>query len=543
MKSKLIILLCCFVSIFCASLFDNKDIVVKANNDTTIQIQENENINSQTIMPYVVSEEESNLLCYDYDTGTTEYLYFDNSIWEASLNSLIDTNPVSTMSTTSPSGILEVSDPTIAPYKYVSILTQSPITSTNIVSYYGTAFFIGPNILLTAGHCIHDNNDFRSNIYVTPGFDKDVNFYSSIPAKKVYILKEYQNQRRLEAANDFTDNVHNSWYDWAVLVVEKSTELTNWLGGNFGKIANYSTTNVDATIIGYPQTDKSEMCYSSGTISSYSNIYEKSDDIEFETDLQIKYNIISTGGFSGSPVVINYNGYPYAIGIHVTGYTAVRINSFIYLLTNSLLADKGIEVRDYYNLNDSDDYDAFVKYNCVVKYIITPKENETIYVSSNGTSFPQSFSSNTIRYYPTGSNTIVGQLEYNYFKVYNASIQSYSSVYNIANLYSTDERSANYATVGKTTYGNVIYTSYDQTSNVWEHSGSSSQYVKGTIVYNGVARNIECNIPILGYKYSEDVTINGVTFTLRCGPNKVSIKASSPIMCNNYLTMFAFGVG
>ena len=63
MKSKLIILLCCFVSVFCASLFDNKDIVVKANNDTTIQIQENENINSQTIMPYVVSEEERNLLC------------------------------------------------------------------------------------------------------------------------------------------------------------------------------------------------------------------------------------------------------------------------------------------------------------------------------------------------------------------------------------------------------------------------------------------------------------------------------------------------
>ena len=82
----------------------------------------------------------------------------------------------------------------------------------------------------------------------------------------------------------------------------------------------------------------------------------------------------------------------------------------------------------------------------------------------------------------------------------------------------------------------------DQSGNMWNHGGTSSKKIRGTIVYDGIAENIDVDIPWLGYKTSESVTIKGVTFTLRCGPNKVSIKASSSVLCNGNTTFFAFGV-
>ena len=92
----------------------------------------------------------------------------------------------------------------------------------------------------------------------------------------------------------------------------------------------------------------------------------------------------------------------------------------------------------------------------------------------------------------------------------------------------------------------IIYigeiTGNDQSGNMWNHGGTSSKKIRGTIVYDGIAENIDVDIPWLGYKTSESVTIKGVTFTLRCGPNKVSIKASSSVLCNGNTTFFAFGV-
>lgn len=93
-----------------------------------------------------------------------------------------------------------------------------------------------------------------------------------------------------------------------------------------------------------------------------------------------------------------------------------------------------------------------------------------------------------------------------------------------------------------TSINSNIYTTYDQSGNMWNHGGTSSKKIHGTIVYDGIAENIDVDIPWLGYKTSESVTIKGVTFTLRCGPNKVSIKASSSVLCNGNTTFFAFGV-
>lgn len=110
------------------------------------------------------------------------------------------------------------------------------------------------------------------------------------------------------------------------------------------------------------------------------------------------------------------------------------------------------------------------------------------------------------------------------------------------NYETNNDVSATYATKAKSDINSNIYTTYDQSGNMWNHGGTSSKKIRGTIVYDGIAENIDVDIPWLGYKTSESVTIKGVTFTLRCGPNKVSIKASSSVLCNGNTTFFAFGV-
>ena len=77
---------------------------------------------------------------------------------------------------------------------------------------------------------------------------------------------------------------------------------------------------------------------------------------------------------------------------------------------------------------------------------------------------------------------------------------------------------------------------------MWYHNSSGGHRIKGTIAYGGYARNIEVNIPSNGLNLSEYITIDNVTFQLRCGKYRVSIKASVPVTCNNANIKFAFGV-
>ena len=48
-------------------------------------------------------------------------------------------------------------------------------------------------------------------------------------------------------------------------------------------------------------------------------------------------------------------------------------------------------------------------------------------------------------------------------------------------------------------------------------------------------------IPWIGYQ-SVSVVVNGVTFSVRTGPDKISVKASTSVECNLYDTVFAFKV-
>ncbi len=90
-----------------------------------------------------------------------------------------------------------------------------------------------------------------------------------------------------------------------------------------------------------------------------------------------------------------------------------------------------------------------------------------------------------------------------------------------------------------------IQTSFDQEGSIWEHHGSTGKRIYFSICYNGVAAGdgdtASVEIPWIGYR-STELKVNGVTFTVRTGPKKVSVKASETVSCDKYGNLFAFYV-
>ena len=82
-----------------------------------------------------------------------------------------------------------------------------------------------------------------------------------------------------------------------------------------------------------------------------------------------------------------------------------------------------------------------------------------------------------------------------------------------------------YVSVGQLDYGGAGYfpTSYYEDNFLWSHQSGNGHTIKGTIEYQGACSDIEVSIPWIGWR-STSVTLNGVTFSLRTGPNKCSIR-------------------
>lgn len=473
----------------------------------------------------VVDEADANLVSYDYATSNIEFLYFDNSYWE-------DRNSFSCQddfgSELRDLDYVDVSDSTQEPYRYVAGLF-STYYGTNP---FGTGFFIGPNILLTAGHCVIDY-DFISAVFIKPSYDNGTTPFNTIDAERCLISKEYYDFKRSEYLNNIYNN--NSLYDWAIIIVEKTSSLSAYLNGNFGKIANYSSTNVSAQLIGYPG-GVVDMKISNGQITGYNSIST------IPHSFIVCHNCKSDGGSSGSPIVIYLNGLAYVVGILTTYHAGVLIDSFIYRLTNSILADKGVEIRDYYfetvSYSPPNNVQLNVyeenEYNCVVKYIVSPKANETISLSNDGSNYSVSFTSQEIRYYTSGNSSNLGQYEYDYFRVYNSQTLD-CSYYQLSNLYSIDERSSRYCCTGRTSINSVIDTS---SSNYFDFSNHINEYLRGSFVYNGKSKNIDIKLkPLLAIK---SVVIDDVTFTITTYYPYFYVRASTSVTCGLYDNFFAY---
>lgn len=149
---------------------------------------------------------------------------------------------------------------------------------------------------------------------------------------------------------------------------------------------------------------------------------------------------------------------------------------------------------------------------------------------------------------PFGSNLICHAENYR-AKSYNSVTGEFSSIKSLEHVINIDGdnyvaygEQCRYETVDEFEHGNsyVIPTKYDQSDFIWNHNSSNGHIIKGTIIYGDKYADIEVTIPWIAYRTSS-VSLDGVTFSLRTGPNRCSIKVDkSNISTSKFI--FKFGI-
>jgi glutamyl endopeptidase len=164
--------------------------------------------------------------------------------------------------------------------------------------YVGTAWFIAPKVLATAGHCVflHDDGGWAESITVIPR--KDGN---SEPLGKL-------NATRFGSVDGWTVNRSRD-FDYGVIFLDDAT-AGNRLG-NFEVLAFTAgeLNNVNAKISGYPaDRDRAEFQY----------FHER--PLQQVTDTRLVYDVDTFGGQSGSPIWLDTQQFGLAVmGIHTNG--------------------------------------------------------------------------------------------------------------------------------------------------------------------------------------------------------------------------------
>ena len=214
-----------------------------------------------------------------------------------------------------------------SPYRYVCRLT---FKDSEDVDYYASASLCGPKSALTAAHCIFDIND-NDAIYkdwkVFPGYCVVDDTYETCGAI-CGISQVYYSQKWLET--------HDSDYDWAICVLDREAAA-----GGYLICQNIGTSNemlgMKIQMAGYP-------AYSEWGFDPYGLYqYIVNGDIFEATDYRIYFKGVTTGGFSGSPIMRTDNSYViaslsgYLIG-DLTTCVGVRITQEMINVMNSLIS-------------------------------------------------------------------------------------------------------------------------------------------------------------------------------------------------------------
>jgi len=185
----------------------------------------------------------------------------------------------------------------------------------------GTGAFIGPRVVLTAGHCVylHGDGGWARSITVTPGRNASSQPYGSVVATQYRSVQGWTNGP-------------NSNYDYGVIILPGNQSLGNtvgWMG--LANLSFWSLLGLNVNTSGYPG-DK-----------PYGTQWWNSNNILAVTDRRLYYRIDTYGGQSGSPVWRYSNGQRHIVGIHTTGASlwngATRICSPVF---NNLVAWKNL---------------------------------------------------------------------------------------------------------------------------------------------------------------------------------------------------------
>ena len=199
---------------------------------------------------------------------------------------------------------VRITNTTVYPWKtHASLL----ITAADNSQWVGTAWFIGPHTLATAGHCVFiykpglPYHGWVQSIEVMPGRDG-----ANLPFGRVISTK-------FRAVEEWTKNGNRN-YDYGAIIIP--TALGNTTGGlGFSVYPDHELLGTDAHICGYP-SDK-----------EIGTIWYHSRQVSSVDPFKVYYDIDTMAGQSGSAVYTALNGERLAIAIHAYGAGGGPTNS------------------------------------------------------------------------------------------------------------------------------------------------------------------------------------------------------------------------
>lgn len=182
------------------------------------------------------------------------------------------------------------------PWRQICALRIRSIAGT---MYVGTAWFIGPQVLATAGHCVYMQKEggWVESIEVIPAKEGQTEQFGRLTAT------------RFATVTGWIERSADRDFDYGVIFLDDPTVGTRV--GNFEVQAalDDELLGMTARISGYPaDLDRAEFQY----------YHER--PLERVTPTRLLYDIDTFGGQSGSPVWLQVEGAPaIAVGIHTTG--------------------------------------------------------------------------------------------------------------------------------------------------------------------------------------------------------------------------------
>lgn len=238
-------------------------------------------------------------------------------------------------------------------------------------TYIGTGFMLGPNLMVTAGHCgytdvtktSNGNTSYEDNIN-NPRFPDVIKVYAGIDgsdtADSTYVY--YAEVSVINIQKEYFQ-MPSTNYDWCAMQLDRDLGVQT---GYYGKISNWYQANASVYSYGYPG-DKPD-----------NTMWETHGNLTGQTSYKYSYNFDTYSGQSGSPVFMTADdGSVYVCGIHTSGNSsaginyATRINSFIYHYLNSFVSYHNYEhlaatiVPTDYGFADAYPTDNYTKTNYI----------------------------------------------------------------------------------------------------------------------------------------------------------------------------------